>query len=255
MIWPSRASCQRIPRTPRASSFSTAVCPGASGGVASAMRRVSMLARRASRGSGSETRSRRPSEHVLVHAAPPAPSPRRTGMRRQSTVQECGSSSTGAIGTSVRPGRRPDASSTLSLIASPCTSATVPTTSRLSAGYGAITTSERHNACSEKEAPDIEGRVAIYVCPECADLDDLDCGALTTLVTREGDDIVWREVAFSYPFYGTWRHDPITGWEELRFPAGDTGGLSPSVHGRRLRRTRRAYSRRGTGAGAEPPRL
>ena len=72
-----------------------------------------------------------------------------------------------------------------------------------------------------KEAPDIEGRVAIYVCPECADLDDLDCGALTTLVTREGDDIVWREVAFSYPFYGTWRHDPITGWEELRFPAGD----------------------------------
>ena len=31
MIWPSRASCRRIPRTPRASSFSTAVSPASAG--------------------------------------------------------------------------------------------------------------------------------------------------------------------------------------------------------------------------------
>jgi hypothetical protein len=31
MIWPSRASCQRIPRTPRASSLSTGVSPASAG--------------------------------------------------------------------------------------------------------------------------------------------------------------------------------------------------------------------------------
>jgi hypothetical protein len=69
-----------------------------------------------------------------------------------------------------------------------------------------------------KEAPDIEGRVAIYICPECG---DLDCGALTTLITRDSGDIVWRDVAVSSLFDGTWSHEPIPGWEELRFPAGD----------------------------------
>lgn len=34
------------------------------------------------------------------------------------------------------------------------------------------------------------GRTTLYVCPECA---DLGCGAVTTLVQREGDVIVWKD--------------------------------------------------------------
>ena len=76
-----------------------------------------------------------------------------------------------------------------------------------------------------KDAPDLDGRVAVYVCAEDA---DLLCGAITVIVEREGDEVVWRDMAFSYPDWdkteGThqaWCHDS-TGfeeWQELRFPA------------------------------------
>ena len=70
-----------------------------------------------------------------------------------------------------------------------------------------------------KEEPDVDDRVAVYVCPECA---DLDCGAITAVIERAGNEIVWRDLAMSSYDYdeGEWRHD-ATGfekWCELRFP-------------------------------------
>jgi hypothetical protein len=42
-----------------------------------------------------------------------------------------------------------------------------------------------------KEPSDFpENRNSIYICPECA---QLDCGAVTVVIERVGDDIVWRD--------------------------------------------------------------
>ena len=67
-----------------------------------------------------------------------------------------------------------------------------------------------------KAPPDIEDRVAIYLCPEDA---DLLCGAVTARVERDGDDIVWRDTSMSGFNWSAdrWEHDPFTGWPELRF--------------------------------------
>lgn len=37
------------------------------------------------------------------------------------------------------------------------------------------------------------GRVPLYVCPECG---DLGCGAVTAVVRREGDSIVWEDFGY-----------------------------------------------------------
>jgi hypothetical protein len=68
--------------------------------------------------------------------------------------------------------------------------------------------------------PDIEDRVAIYVCPECA---DLFCGAVTARVERDGDEVVWRKFGWS-EFNWTadrWEHEPCAEWPELRFAADE----------------------------------
>lgn len=41
---------------------------------------------------------------------------------------------------------------------------------------------------AEPDAPD--GRYCLYVCPECA---DLGCGAVTAVIERVGNSIVWRD--------------------------------------------------------------
>ncbi|MGW7365050.1 oxidoreductase [Streptomyces sp. NPDC054841] len=45
----------------------------------------------------------------------------------------------------------------------------------------------------EAEAPLPGGRYVIYGCPEC---EGLDCGAVTAVIERDGDDIVWRDFAW-----------------------------------------------------------
>jgi len=71
-----------------------------------------------------------------------------------------------------------------------------------------------------EETPEVDDRVAIYVCPECG---DRMCGALTAVIVRAGPDIVWSELAYStYDFSaGTWDHSewPIHDWPPLRFEA------------------------------------
>jgi len=54
---------------------------------------------------------------------------------------------------------------------------------------------------------DPDGRVAIYVCPECA---DIYCGAITAVIEKEGEKTVWRDVAHSNPNW--WAEDGIAGW-------------------------------------------
>jgi hypothetical protein len=70
-----------------------------------------------------------------------------------------------------------------------------------------------------REGPDLEGRVAIYICPECG---DLDCGAITAKIEREGNETVWRGMGFSSIDWSeeSWGHDQsgFEEWQELRFP-------------------------------------
>ena len=72
----------------------------------------------------------------------------------------------------------------------------------------------------QKLPPDVDDRVAVYVCPEDA---DLFCGSITARIRRDGDDIVWTDLAHSsYDVLDDcWRHDTsaLAAWSELRFPA------------------------------------
>jgi hypothetical protein len=73
-----------------------------------------------------------------------------------------------------------------------------------------------------KAGPELDGRVALYICPECG---ELDCGAITAKIEREGDELVWREMSFSSIDWSdeVWEHDPTDFEElqELRFPAAE----------------------------------
>jgi hypothetical protein len=67
--------------------------------------------------------------------------------------------------------------------------------------------------------PDIEDRVAIYVCAECGDVYR---GALTAIIERRGDEIVWRDLADSTFDWDAdrWDHEPLA-HGELRFHASE----------------------------------
>jgi len=69
-----------------------------------------------------------------------------------------------------------------------------------------------------EEPPDVDGRVALYICPEDG---DLLCGAITARIERDGEDIIWSDLAMSsFDFVEQkWHHDPK--WDELRFPASE----------------------------------
>lgn len=43
------------------------------------------------------------------------------------------------------------------------------------------------------------GRVMIYVCPECG---DIDCGAITAIISDLGDRIVWSDFAHETDYEG-----------------------------------------------------
>ncbi|MEV5342854.1 oxidoreductase [Streptomyces sp. NPDC052676] len=57
----------------------------------------------------------------------------------------------------------------------------------------AIFTAQVRALLLEAEAPLPGGRYVVYGCPECA---DLACGAVTTVIERDGDDYVWRDFAW-----------------------------------------------------------
>ncbi|GAA3378375.1 oxidoreductase [Streptomyces sannanensis] len=57
----------------------------------------------------------------------------------------------------------------------------------------AIFTSHVRRLLLETEAPLDGGRYIIYGCPEC---ETLECGAVTAVIERSGDDVVWRDFAW-----------------------------------------------------------
>ena len=51
-----------------------------------------------------------------------------------------------------------------------------------------------------KEKSDLEtGRVMIYVCPECG---DIDCGAITAVILDMGTKIVWKDFGYETGYEG-----------------------------------------------------
>lgn len=87
---------------------------------------------------------------------------------------------------------------------------------------GAETDEEAARRLLLEEDPDVDNRVAVYICPEDG---DLLCGAVTAVIQRVGDEVVWRDLALSsYDFLEEkWHHDStgFSQWSELRFPATD----------------------------------
>ena len=81
-----------------------------------------------------------------------------------------------------------------------------------------ITYSIEEDVLLPEQPPDLDGRVAIFVCWVCG---DLDCGAVTVVIERDGDEIVWRDLAHSYPDWDSvdeaWVHREYPDLSELRF--------------------------------------
>jgi hypothetical protein len=50
-----------------------------------------------------------------------------------------------------------------------------------------------HRLLLREPADLLNNRRSLYVCPECG---DLDCGAITAMIERIGDRIIWRDFAF-----------------------------------------------------------
>ncbi len=62
----------------------------------------------------------------------------------------------------------------------------------------------------ETGAPLPDGRYVVYGCPEC---EDLACGAVTAVIERDGDDVVWRDFAWQVAATTpTWSATATTGW-------------------------------------------
>jgi hypothetical protein len=57
----------------------------------------------------------------------------------------------------------------------------------------AIFTAQVRTLLLDAAAPLEGGRCVIYGCPEC---EDIECGAVTAVIERDGDDIVWRDFAW-----------------------------------------------------------
>lgn len=57
----------------------------------------------------------------------------------------------------------------------------------------AIFTAQLRTLLLEAPAPLADGRCVIYGCPEC---ESIGCGAVTAVIERDGDDVVWRDFAW-----------------------------------------------------------
>jgi hypothetical protein len=63
-----------------------------------------------------------------------------------------------------------------------------------------------------KEPADLPNdRRSLYVCPECG---ELDCGAVTAVIERVGDKVIWRDFAFQRHYDQV---NPIDGHEGASF--------------------------------------
>ena len=59
-----------------------------------------------------------------------------------------------------------------------------------------------------------DGRIALYICPECG---ELDCGAVTMLVQREADVIVWKDFGVQNNYENVVHRDGLEDIGPFRF--------------------------------------
>ncbi|WP_329268430.1 oxidoreductase [Streptomyces sp. NBC_01451] len=79
----------------------------------------------------------------------------------------------------------------------------------------AIFTAQVRGLLLEAEAPLAGGRYIIYGCPECA---DLECGAVTAAIEKDGDDYVWRDFAWQTDTHADLELNGYHGIGPFRFP-------------------------------------
>lgn len=68
----------------------------------------------------------------------------------------------------------------------------------------------------KKEADFPDERRSLYICPECA---DLGCGAISVVIERAGDEIIWRDFGFQNNYDGEVYFDDFTSLERFAFDA------------------------------------
>ncbi len=69
------------------------------------------------------------------------------------------------------------------------------------------------------EKPDLANeRNSIYVCPECG---DLDCGAISAVIVREGDRIIWRDFGYQSGYDGDVDFDDLENVGPYTFKAAE----------------------------------
>jgi hypothetical protein len=67
-----------------------------------------------------------------------------------------------------------------------------------------------------KAPPDLpSGRYALYVCPECG---DLGCGAVSAIIERVGDTVVWRDFGYENNYQEGLDRRGLEPLNEYRFP-------------------------------------
>lgn len=70
----------------------------------------------------------------------------------------------------------------------------------------------------EAEPPLAGGRYVLYGCPEC---EGLDCGAVTAVIERDGEDIIWRDFAWQTDESADLVRNGYPGVGPYRFRAGE----------------------------------
>ncbi|WP_369160171.1 oxidoreductase [Streptomyces sp. R02] len=73
----------------------------------------------------------------------------------------------------------------------------------------------------ETGAPLPDGRYVLYGCPECQ---DLACGAVTAVIERDGDDVVWRDFAWQTGDRADLERDGYHGMGPFRFRGDEYRG-------------------------------
>ncbi|MFZ4180795.1 oxidoreductase [Streptomyces pseudogriseolus] len=73
----------------------------------------------------------------------------------------------------------------------------------------------------ETGAPLPDGRYVLYGCPECQ---DLACGAVTAVIERDGDDVVWRDFAWQAGDRADLERDGYHGMGPFRFRGDEYRG-------------------------------
>ncbi|MFE0318281.1 oxidoreductase [Streptomyces albogriseolus] len=66
----------------------------------------------------------------------------------------------------------------------------------------------------ETGAPLPDGRYVVYGCPEC---EDLACGAVTAVIERDGEDVIWRDFAWQTGAHADLERDGYHGMGPFRF--------------------------------------